>query len=115
MRGLDYYNGTTFEISNMSSRSQNALLGGGRYDYLVESMGGPSTPAVGFAAGIERLLIESSMHDKNEEIDFFIGFDSHAEKAIKIAKKTGFQCQIFLADKPFDIIKTVCPIGGVRS
>ena len=36
-------------------------------------------------------------------------------KAIKIAKKTGFQCQIFLADKPFDIVKTVCPIGGVRS
>ncbi len=87
VRGLDYYNGTTFEISNMSSRSQNALLGGGRYDYLVESMGGPSTPAVGFAAGIERLLIESSMHDKNEEIDFFIGFDSHAEKAIRIANQ----------------------------
>ena len=38
VRGLDYYNGTTFEITNMSSKSQNALLGGGRYDYLVESM-----------------------------------------------------------------------------
>ena len=87
VRGLDYYNGTTFEISNMSSKSQNALLGGGRYDYLVESMGGPSTPAVGFAAGIERLLIESSTEDKNETIDFFIGFESHAESAIKIANQ----------------------------
>ena len=44
----------------------------------------------------------------------FNGHPNNAEKAIKIAKKTGFQCQIFLADKPFDIIKTVCPIGGVR-
>ena len=87
VRGLDYYNGTTFEISNMSSKSQNALLGGGRYDYLVESMGGPSTPAVGFAAGIERLLIESSTEDKNETIDFFIGFESHAESAIKISNQ----------------------------
>ena len=87
VRGLDYYNGTTFEISNMSSKSQNALLGGGRYDNLVESMGGPSTPAVGFAAGIERLLIESSSEDKNETIDFFIGFESHAESAIKIANQ----------------------------
>ena len=87
VRGLDYYNGTTFEISNMSSKSQNALLGGGRYDYLVESMGGPSTPAVGFAAGIERLLIESLTEDKNETIDFFIGFESHAESVIKIANQ----------------------------
>ena len=88
VRGLDYYNGTTFEITNMSSRSQNALLGGGRYDYLVESMGGPSTPAVGFAAGIERLLIESSMEDENERIDFFIGFiDTYAQSAMKIANQ----------------------------
>ena len=71
----------------MSSKSQNALLGGGRYDNLVESMGGPSTPAVGFAAGIERLLIESLMEDKSETIDFFIGFESHAESAIKIANQ----------------------------
>ena len=87
VRGLDYYNGTTFEISNMSSKSQNSLLGGGRYDNLVESMGGPSTPAVGFAAGIERLLIESSMDNKNETIDFLIGFDSHAENAIKVTNQ----------------------------
>jgi histidyl-tRNA synthetase len=50
-------------------------------------MGGPSTPAVGFAAGIERLLIESLMDDKNETIDFFIGLGSHAENAIKIANQ----------------------------
>ena len=50
-------------------------------------LGGPSTPAVGFAAGIERLLIESLMDDKNETMDFFIGFGSHSESAIKIANQ----------------------------
>ena len=87
VRGLDYYNGTTFEICNMSSNSQNALLGGGRYDYLVESMGGPSTPAVGFAAGIERLLLESSFTNDSKGLDFFVGFNSHSEEAIKIANQ----------------------------
>ena len=71
----------------MSSKSQNALLGGGRYDYLVESMGGPSTPAVGFAAGIERLLLESSLTDDSRSLDIFIGFNSHSENAIKIANQ----------------------------
>ena len=58
VRGLDYYNGTTFEITTRSNKSQNALCGGGRYDFLVEQMGGPSTPAIGFAAGMERMIIE---------------------------------------------------------
>ena len=71
----------------MSSKSQNALLGGGRYDYLVESMGGPSTPAVGFAAGIERLLLESSLKNNDKGVDIFIGFNSHSENAIKIANQ----------------------------
>ena len=71
----------------MSSNSQNALLGGGRYDYLVESMGGPSTPAVGFAAGIERLLLESSFTDDSKGLDFFVGFNSHSEEAINIANQ----------------------------
>ena len=87
VRGLDYYNGTTFEILNMSSNSQNALLGGGRYDYLVESMGGPSTPAIGFAAGIERLLNESFFDNKNQSIDFFIGFDINSKDAINISNQ----------------------------
>ena len=87
VRGLDYYNGTTFEILNMSSNSQNALLGGGRYDYLVESIGGPSTPAIGFAAGIERLLNESFFDNKNQSIDFFIGFDINSKDAINISNQ----------------------------
>ena len=57
VRGLDYYTRTTFEITSTALGSQDALCGGGRYDKLVEQLGGESTPAVGFAAGMERLMI----------------------------------------------------------
>jgi histidyl-tRNA synthetase len=56
VRGLDYYTRTTFEILHGSLGAQNALCGGGRYDDLVEQCGGPSTPAVGFSAGVERII-----------------------------------------------------------
>jgi len=56
VRGLDYYTRTTFEILHGALGAQNALCGGGRYDNLVEQCGGPPTPAVGFSAGLERIL-----------------------------------------------------------
>jgi histidyl-tRNA synthetase len=63
VRGLDYYTRTMFELRATSSDlgSQNTLLGGGRYDGMIESLGGPRVPAIGFAAGIERLLVTTSM------------------------------------------------------
>ena len=57
VRGLDYYTGTTFEFTTGALGSQDAILGGGRYDSLVAELGGPPTPAVGFAAGVERLAL----------------------------------------------------------
>jgi histidyl-tRNA synthetase len=57
VRGLDYYTRTAFELISPDLGSQDALAGGGRYDLLVEEVGGPHTPAIGFAAGMERLLI----------------------------------------------------------
>lgn len=59
VRGLDYYTRTTFEISTTSGAigSQNALLGGGRYDDMIAGLGGPATPAIGFAMGLERVLL----------------------------------------------------------
>ena len=57
VRGLDYYTRTVFEVQSGDLGSQNAVLGGGRYDDLSESMGGKKTPGVGFAIGIERLMI----------------------------------------------------------
>jgi histidyl-tRNA synthetase len=56
VRGLDYYTRTVFEIQTREEGAQNALGGGGRYDYLVEELGGNPTPAVGFAAGLERII-----------------------------------------------------------
>ena len=57
VRGLDYYTRTTFEFVGPEERAQSTICGGGRYDYLVEELGGPPTPGVGFGAGIERLLL----------------------------------------------------------
>ena len=75
VRGLDYYCLTVFEITSENLGAQNAVCGGGRYDKLIEELGGPETPAIGFAIGIERLLqlvsestIEESSHSKNPEI-----------------------------------------------
>ncbi|MBD97283.1 histidine--tRNA ligase [bacterium] len=56
VRGLDYYNRTAFELVSKHLGSQNAVCGGGRYDSLISRLGGPSSPAVGFAFGMERLM-----------------------------------------------------------
>jgi histidyl-tRNA synthetase len=57
VRGLDYYNRTVFEITSDALGAQNTICGGGRYDELVKDLGGPPVPAVGFAMGMERLLL----------------------------------------------------------
>lgn len=56
VRGLDYYNGVVFEVTAKELGAQNALGGGGRYDGLIQSLGGPPLPAIGFGAGLERIL-----------------------------------------------------------
>ena len=58
VRGLDYYTRTTFEFHGEALGAQSQLVGGGRYDYLVEEIGGPPTPGIGFGAGIERLVLQ---------------------------------------------------------
>src|SRR5690606_399700 len=57
VRGLEYYRHTAFEFVTEELGAQAQLLGGGRYDGLMESLGGPHTPAIGWAAGIERLAM----------------------------------------------------------
>lgn len=57
VRGLDYYTKTVFEVWAQGIGAQNAVCGGGRYDGLIEMIGGPSTPAIGFASGIERIIL----------------------------------------------------------
>lgn len=57
VRGLDYYTGLIFEFTTGALGAQDAILGGGRYDNFVHDLGGPATPAIGFAAGVERLAL----------------------------------------------------------
>jgi histidyl-tRNA synthetase len=77
VRGFDYYTRTTFEVqSDTIDAAQNALGGGGRYDRLAEEMGGPPTPSIGFAAGIERILLacdaESVLPPPSARVDVFV-------------------------------------------
>jgi histidyl-tRNA synthetase len=57
VRGLDYYTRTTFEFVGPDETANSTICGGGRYDGLVEAVGGPATPGIGFGAGLERLLL----------------------------------------------------------
>ncbi|MCX6832597.1 MAG: histidine--tRNA ligase, partial [candidate division Zixibacteria bacterium] len=84
VRGLDYYTKTAFEIRSSLLGAQDALSGGGRYDLLVEELGGDPTPAVGFAAGMERTLLaieavgQSGYGEK--PLDIFIIAESEPER-----------------------------------
>ena len=85
VRGLDYYTRTVFEIKSFNLGSQNAVCGGGRYDNLVELMGGQPTPAVGWAMGVERL--NSLLPQKQEELlDYFI-VSTNTKEAIKLTNR----------------------------
>lgn len=77
VRGLDYYTKTVFEITSNHLGAQNAVCGGGRYNRLVEDLGGPETPAVGWALGMERLMSLVGELPKRE-LDYYIVTDRHA-------------------------------------
>ena len=68
VRGLDYYTRTVFEFYGVREGSQNAMGAGGRYDHLVEELGGTATPAIGFGIGVERVMLEQEAagEGKNE-------------------------------------------------
>lgn len=84
VRGLDYYTRTTFEFLGQALGAQDSICGGGRYDYLVEEIGGPPTPGIGWAAGVERLLLqlqeEGAEQPAAEPIDFFFAWDEDAPR-----------------------------------
>lgn len=97
VRGLDYYNRTTFEIQTAELGAQNAVLGGGRYDGLARLLGGPDHPAIGFALGMERVvaLLDEKGALESKKAELFVatlGRDAH-EKAfdwILELRKEGF-------------------------
>jgi histidyl-tRNA synthetase len=87
VRGIDYYTRTTFEITTAKLGAQNAVLGGGRYDDMIKDFGGPDISAIGFAAGMERLLAVARL-DKQPENYVFIAYlsDEAKKTALRLAR-----------------------------
>ena len=82
VRGLDYYTRTTWEFIGPEESAQSTISGGGRYDYLVEEIGGPSTPGVGFGAGIERLhLALGDAAPEPQAIDVFFAVEEPSRRS----------------------------------
>ena len=89
VRGLDYYSRTTFEITSLDLGAQNAICGGGRYDGLTEILGGKPTPGIGFAAGMERILLamKDDQFNKDEVKIYIVGLgDNTLKTVIKLAE-----------------------------
>ncbi len=102
-RGIDYYTKTTFEFVSGALGAKDAILGGGRYDHLVEELGGPDTPAIGWAFGVDRLILAL----EQEEFDFpemvkdslFVAWTTEATKqrAVEMTyemRKGGIPCEM---------------------
>ena len=98
VRGLDYYTKTAFEFVSGALGAKDALCGGGRYDNLVLSLGGPETPAVGFSGGMERLMMAVQEQKINLGGVFFVTLGEEADKmGLKIAnelRNQGVRCLI---------------------
>jgi histidyl-tRNA synthetase len=75
VRGLDYYTRTVFEFESPSLGAQSGVGGGGRYDLLIEQLGGQPTPGVGWAAGIERMVLASREETDADPVDVFVAVD----------------------------------------
>jgi histidyl-tRNA synthetase len=97
VRGLDYYTRTVFEFESERLGAQAALGGGGRYDGLIEELGGPATPGVGFAAGIERMLLAAGDAQLEPVRPIFI---SHA---VPDASRIGFELARRLREAGFRV------------
>jgi histidyl-tRNA synthetase len=88
VRGLDYYSRTTFEFIGPDENANSTICGGGRYDGLVEQIGGPPTPAIGFGAGIERLLLaleNESIASPEAALDVFVAAGPAADRGRVLA------------------------------
>jgi histidyl-tRNA synthetase len=103
VRGLDYYTRTVFEFTCDRLGAQSGIGGGGRYDGLVEQLGGPPTPAVGWAAGIERILIALGTSEVQTESDaFVVAEEGERERALAIVtslRRAGLSADLDLAGR----------------
>ncbi len=101
VRGLDYYTRTLFEIKGAYDKlgAGSTLVGGGRYDGMVKDLGGPEVPGIGFAAGLERLLIASNLDVSSSVVDVFIApiGDTTQAPAIVLGRdvrRAGLRCEV---------------------
>jgi len=107
VRGLDYYARTVFEFTSDALGAQSGVGGGGRYDGLIEQLGGPATPGVGWAAGIERILLAAGEQAVAAPVvDLFVGHDparpEHRAAGFQIAheaRRAGLGAQLELAGR----------------
>jgi histidyl-tRNA synthetase len=104
VRGLDYYTRTVFELTSDALGAQSGVGGGGRYDGLVEQLGGPPTPGIGWAMGIERALLAGGKPvDATPPLDLFVAVaDGAARTAFKLlheARTAGLTAQMELAGR----------------
>ena len=108
VRGLDYYTKTAFEIQYSPLGAQSAVGGGGRYDGLVEELGGPSTPGVGFAMGLERILLalekQNLLPESKEAVDVFAvipdeGGVADAFRVVTALRAPGLVCDMNLVSR----------------
>jgi histidyl-tRNA synthetase len=95
VRGLDYYTRTVFEFVGPEEKAQSAICSGGRYDGLIEEIGGPPTPAIGFGAGIERALLAlagEGVGAEPEPLDVFFAVEpgASAHTAVAAVRRAGF-------------------------
>jgi histidyl-tRNA synthetase len=103
VRGLDYYTRTLFEFTSDALGAQSGVAGGGRYDGLVEQLGGPPTPGIGWAAGIERIMLASGEHPlAAAPVDLYVAFEAaraDAFETLTAAREAGLAAQMELAGR----------------
>jgi histidyl-tRNA synthetase len=104
VRGLDYYRHTAFEFVTDRLGAQGAVIAGGRYDGLIESLGGPHTPAVGWAAGIERLAMLIEVPERERIAVSVVVEDDRAQSAGIVAvaalRRAGIVAELVASGSP---------------
>jgi histidyl-tRNA synthetase len=122
VRGLDYYTRTTWEFVGPEHGAQSTISGGGRYDGLVEEIGGPPTPGVGFGAGIERLLIaleHAGISAEPDAIDLFFLVEPDADRTAALVemrklREAGLSCDADYAGRSLKGQRTQLARSGAR-
>jgi histidyl-tRNA synthetase len=103
VRGLDYYTKTAFELVSPKLGAQNAIIGGGRYDYMVEEFGGPELCGIGFAVGMERLISVVPFKAEREKFLYLAYLGEEAKEAgmelARFLRSEGVECLIEYKDR----------------